>query len=150
MGEYLRYSTSLPDSLNELAIIVAGRHWNSQLEFHIHAQAAKAAGLDSNMIESIRLAQAPIFRDPAELEVYDYARLLLATGDLPDEVHNAIVKRWGEKGAVELTGVIGYYTMVSFTLNAHQIPMVDDAPHPLPVLVGNTPTILPAGLLASN
>ena len=46
LGEYLRFSTSLPKKLNELAIIVTGRRWNSQLEFLIHAQAAKAAGLD--------------------------------------------------------------------------------------------------------
>ena len=43
LGEYLRFSTSLPKKLNELAIIVTGRRWNSQLEFLIHAQAAKAA-----------------------------------------------------------------------------------------------------------
>src|SRR5205085_11856342 len=46
LGEYLRFSTCLPKKLNELAIIVTGRRWNSQLEFHIHAEAAKAAGLD--------------------------------------------------------------------------------------------------------
>lgn len=146
MGEYLRYNTSLPDSLNELAIIVAGRHWNSQLEFHIHALAAKKAGLADDIIEAIRTAQSPTFKDPAELEVYNYARMMLATGNLTDEVHNAIVKRWGEKGAVELTGVIGYYTMVSFTLNAHEIPMIDDAPHPLDVK-GSGPTLMPEGVL---
>ena len=46
LGEYLRFSTCLPKKLNELAIIVTGRRWNSQLEFLIHAEAAKAAGLD--------------------------------------------------------------------------------------------------------
>ena len=46
LGEYLRFSTCLPKKLNELAIIVTGRRWNSQLEFLIHAEAAKAADLD--------------------------------------------------------------------------------------------------------
>ena len=46
LGEYLRFSTCLPKKLNELAIIVTGRRWNSQLEFLIHAEAAVAAGLD--------------------------------------------------------------------------------------------------------
>ena len=54
LGEYLRFSTCLPKKLNELAIIVTGRRWNSQLEFHIHAEAAKAAGLDPACIEAIR------------------------------------------------------------------------------------------------
>ena len=58
LGEYLRFSTCLPKKLNELAIIVTGRRWNSQLEFHIHAEAAKAAGLDPACIEAIRVGRS--------------------------------------------------------------------------------------------
>src|SRR3954454_19807659 len=65
LGEYLRFSTCLPKKLNELAIIVTGRRWNAQLEFHIHAQAAKAAGLDPSCIEAIRLGEEPTFADDA-------------------------------------------------------------------------------------
>src|SRR3954462_11973766 len=57
LGEYLRFSTCLPKKLNELAIIVTGRRWNSQLEFLIHAEAAEAAGLDPSCIEAIRLGE---------------------------------------------------------------------------------------------
>jgi len=80
LGEYLRFSTCLPKKLNELAIIVTGRRWNSQLEFHIHSEAAIAAGLDRACIEAIRLAQAPAFADEAEVEVYEFARTLQQTG----------------------------------------------------------------------
>lgn len=134
LGEFLRYSTCLPAKLNELAIIAAGRHWNSQLEFLIHADAAIAAGLGPACVEAIRLGHAPVFDDPAEVEIYEYARGLLQTGAASDEAHAAIAARWGEQGAVELTGVIGYYTMVCFTLNAHQIPLPPGAKPPLPTL----------------
>ena len=143
LGEFLRYSTLLPPRLGELAIIVTGRHWNSQLEFYIHAEAARVAGLDPACIEAIRLGQAPVFAERDELEIYDYARLLLQVGNVPDAVHAAIVARWGEQGAVELTGIIGYYTMVSLTLNAHAIPLPDGAKPPLPELQAG-PTCLPA------
>src|SRR5260370_37721598 len=63
LGEYLRFSTCLPKKLNELAIIVRGRRWNSQLEFHINSEAAIAAGLDPACVEAIRFAQAPVFTD---------------------------------------------------------------------------------------
>lgn len=149
IGEFLRYSTSLPAKLNELAIIVVGRHWNSQLEFSIHAKAARAAGLDPSCIEAIRLGQAPTLSDPAEVEVYEYARLLLQTGTLTDEVHGAVTTRWGARGAVELTGVIGYYTMVSLTLNAHQIPLPDGI-EPLLAAAPATPTVLPPCRLAQQ
>src|SRR5204863_4897053 len=81
LGEYLRFSTCLPKKLNELAILVTGRRWNSQIEFYIHAEAAKAAGLDPACIESIRRGEAPTFTDEAEAEVYEFSRSLQQTGD---------------------------------------------------------------------
>src|SRR6185369_8495438 len=96
LGEYLRFSTCLPKKLNELAIIVTGRRWNSQLEFHIHAEAAIAAGLDPACVEAIRLAEAPAFADEAEVEVYEFARQLQQTGNVDATLHAAVTARWGE------------------------------------------------------
>jgi 4-carboxymuconolactone decarboxylase len=36
-------------------------------------------------------------------------------------VHAAAVRELGEAGVVELVGVLGYYTLVSMTLNAFEI-----------------------------
>lgn len=142
VGIFLRYNTSLPPKLNELAVIIAGRYWNSQLEFQVHAQAAAVAGLDPAIIEAIRLGRAPERMDDAEREIYEFSRLLLQTGNVTDTLHAAVTQRWGEQGCVELTAVIGYYTMVAFTLNAHEIPVLDGATPPLPVS-GSGPTPLP-------
>lgn len=131
IGEFLRYSTCLPPKLNELAIIVTGRRWNSQLEFLIHAEAARAAGLDSACIEAIRLGQPPSFAEVAEAEIYEFTRHLQESGLVPDDVHSAVKQRWGAKGVVELTAVIGYYTMVSMMLNAQEIPLIPGAKPPL-------------------
>ncbi|MBX9844869.1 MAG: carboxymuconolactone decarboxylase family protein [Xanthobacteraceae bacterium] len=143
LGEYLRFSTGLPKKLNELAIIVTGRRWNSQLEFHIHAEAARAAGLDPACIEAIRLAEPPVFADQACAEVYEFARQLQQAGDVDPAVHAAVTARFGERGVVELTGVIGYYAMVSMTLNAHEIPLPDGATPPLAPPPGGGLTTLP-------
>jgi 4-carboxymuconolactone decarboxylase len=144
LGEYLRFSTLLPKKLNELAIIVTGRRWNSQLEFHIHSEAAIAAGLDPACVEAIRIAQPPVFADEACAEVYEFARSLQQTGSVEAPLHAAVTARWGERGVVELTGVIGYYTMVSMTLNAHEIPLPDGASPPLAPPPGGGLTTLPA------
>ena len=149
LGEYLRFSTCLPKKLNELAIIVTGRRWNSQLEFLIHAEAAVAAGLDPSCIEAIRLGEAPTFADESEAEVYEFARLLQQTGNVNDTVHAAVTARWGARGVVELTGVIGYYTMVSMTLNAHGIPIPANAEPPLAGPNGGGLTTLPECRLAN-
>ena len=143
LGEFLRFSTCLPKKLNELAIIVTGRRWNSQLEFLIHAEAGLAAGLNPASIEAIRLAQAPVFVDDAEADIYEFARTLQQSGDVDPALHAAITKRWGERGVVELTGVIGYYTMVSMMLNAQQIPLPDGSAAPLAMPGGGGLTVLP-------
>jgi 4-carboxymuconolactone decarboxylase len=143
LGEYLRFSTCLPKKLNELAIIVTGRRWNSQLEFLIHAEAAIDAGLDPECIEAIRVGEAPTFDEEAEAEVYEFARLLQQTGTVDATTHGSVMRRWGERGVVELTGVIGYYTMVSMTLNAHDIPIPAGAKPPLSTVNGSGLTTLP-------
>jgi 4-carboxymuconolactone decarboxylase len=148
-GEFLRFSTCLPKRLNELAIIVVGRHWNSQLEFHVHSQAALESGLDVAAVEAIRLANSPLFRELPDAEVYEFTRELIQTGGVSDTTHAAVTRRWGERGVVELTGVIGYYTMVCFTLNAHHIPLPDEGEGPLPI-TGSGPTLVPACHLASQ
>lgn len=149
LGEFLRYSTCLPRLLNELAIIVTGRRWNSQIEFHVHAQAAKAAGLDPVVIEAIRLGRAPSFIAPEEFEVYEFARHLHQAGTVPEPEYRAVEQRWGARGVVELTAVIGYYTMVSMTLNVHEIPLTEGIEPPLQPVSGPGLTLLPPARLSS-
>jgi 4-carboxymuconolactone decarboxylase len=149
LGEFLRYATCLPPKLNELAIIATGRRWNSQIEFHVHAEAARAAGLDPALIEAIRLGKAPTFALRDEYEVYEFARHLHESGTAPDADYHAIEQRWGAKGVVELTAVIGYYTMVSMTLNVHEIPLADGVEPPLAPVSGPGLTVLPPARFAS-
>ncbi|MCR9275603.1 MAG: carboxymuconolactone decarboxylase family protein, partial [Rhodobacteraceae bacterium] len=124
MGQVLRFETSLPTRLSELAILVTARRWNSRLEWAIHARDADRAGLDPAIAESVRLCQPPGFGDDSEArEIYDFARQIVQTGDVAPDTYTAIVARWGEVGAVELTAVIGYYSLVAMTLNVHRIPL---------------------------
>jgi 4-carboxymuconolactone decarboxylase len=136
LGEFLRYSTCLPRKLNELAIIVTGRRWNSQVEFHVHVEAARTAGLDPAVIEAIRLGKAPSFAEQEDYEIYEFTRHLHQTGTVPETIYHAVEQRWGARGVVELTAVIGYYTMVSMTLNVHEIPLMEDVEPPLAPVAG--------------
>ena len=128
MGQVLRYETSLPRDLNELAILIVGRHWNSELEWTIHAGAARKARLDEKVMEAIRLCEFPDFTRDEEREVYDFSRELLEHGKVSDAAYGAMLDRWGALGVVELTALVGYYSMVAMTLNAHGIPLPDHIP----------------------
>lgn len=127
-GQVLRYETSLPVQLNELAILVAARHWNSELEWTIHAAAAREAGLDDAIINAIATATLPEFNSADERDIYEFSRELLENGKVSDSAYAAVLNRWDTIGAVELTALVGYYSMVAMTLNAHQIPLPDHIP----------------------
>jgi len=131
LGEILRFGTSLPRRATELAIIVTARRWTSQVEWWVHAGAAAEAGLPAQAIEAIRRGEPPEFGNPEDALVYEFARQLQQTGRVPAGTYDAVAERWGTPGVVELTAVIGYYTMVSMTLNAHEIPLPQGVSEPL-------------------
>ncbi|POF32181.1 carboxymuconolactone decarboxylase family protein [Roseibium marinum] len=137
LGQVLRFETSLPTRLSELAILVTARRWNSGLEWTIHASDAARAGLSAGIIESIRLGGTPAFGTDADgRDVYAFAGQLVQKGDVDPDTYARIVSRWGEVGAVELTAVIGYYSMVAMTLNVHRIPLPEGMTSSLPVEPG--------------
>lgn len=127
LGEFLRYATVLPKHLNELAIAVTGRRWTSQVEWWVHARMAMEAGIAPAVIEAIRDGRSPVFADPDELAVYEFSRQLLQTGRVEAAAYKLVLDRFTVRGVVELTALVGYYSMVSMTLNAHEVPLPDGA-----------------------
>jgi 4-carboxymuconolactone decarboxylase len=126
LGEFLRFETSLPAHISELAVICTGRYWNCQLEWVIHSGIAEDAGLAGDVIESIRRAQSPNFDDPLQGTVYEFTRELLEYGQVSDGVYHELLGLIGVAALVELTAVIGYYSMVAMTLNVHRVPLPEN------------------------
>jgi 4-carboxymuconolactone decarboxylase len=83
------------------------------------------------VIEDLRTRRPIGSTDPAERDVHAYADELNRSNTVSDETHRRVSERFGVVGVVELTALIGYYTMVAMTLNAHQIPLPDGAAPPL-------------------
>ena len=127
LGEFVRYETSLPARLSELAILVVARHWSCAYEWAVHAGEAASAGLSDAVIDAIADGAVPILEGREET-VYDFARVLAATGRVPDAAYERAIEVLGEAGVVDLIGVVGYYTLVAFTLNAREVPAPEGAP----------------------
>ena len=137
-GEFVRFEGELPQKIRELAIIVAGRFWNSQIEWAIHSGIAADCGLAPEIIEAIRRAEAPEFDDELQAQVYEFSRQLLEFGQVAEETYQALLGNIGTTALVELTAVVGYYSLVAMTLNVHQVP--------LPGAVAGPLLDLPAGI----
>jgi 4-carboxymuconolactone decarboxylase len=132
LGELLRYRTSLPARLSELAILVTARHCSCALEWIIHEAMARKAGLEPAVIEDIRAVRRPQRADADTLAIFDFADELCRRKTVREDIYRRVLDRWNVVGVVELTALVGYYTMVAMTLNAHEIPLPEDAAAPFP------------------
>ena len=133
-GEILRYRTSLAPRLSELAILITARHWTSQLEWQQHAPAALKGGLSPAVIESIRNGKRPGFGAVDEQAVYDFCREMHEQKSVGNDTYARAHELLGTLGVVELTALVGYYTMVAMTLLAHEIPLPARSAPALPPL----------------
>ena len=122
-GASMRFHSSLPKKLNEMAIIITARHWTAQYEWSAHRKAAAEAGLSESIIQAIAAGKRPASMDAAETVVYNFGTELLNTKQVSDPVFKAAVDKFGERGVVDLIGVMGYYQFVSMLLNVDRYPL---------------------------
>jgi 4-carboxymuconolactone decarboxylase len=121
LGEFIRYDTSLGPYLSELAILVTARFWTAHYEWYAHKKMGLAAGISPAIVDAIAARKVPDLPDDKARLVYDYASTLHRDRTVSPAMHDRAVALLGEHGVVELVGALGYYTLVSMTLNAFDI-----------------------------
>ena len=131
VGEFVRFKTSIPQRLNELAILVTAREWTSQYEWHAHHALAMKAGLDAKIAEDIAAGKRPANMKEDEAAVYDFCIELHRSKKVGDANFQRVKALFGEQGVIDLIGVSGYYTAVSMTLNVAEVPVPEGKPLPL-------------------
>ena len=130
LGEHLRWGTSLPDRLSELAIITTARFWRAQYEWFAHAPLAEKAGVPAAAVEAIRRGEAPSFVQKDEALVHRICTELFNTQRLSDARFAEAVASLGEAGLIEVIGIIGYYTLIGNTLNVFQVALPEGVSPP--------------------
>jgi 4-carboxymuconolactone decarboxylase len=131
LGAFCRFNTTLPNDISELAILLTGKHWKAQFEFWAHARLAKQAGLADGIIEAIRTGAPPPFTRESERIVYDVITGYFATNRVSDANYRRAVDAFGEQGLVEIIGTVGYYGLVSMTLNIFEVEVPPGEAEPL-------------------
>ena len=120
LGAFLRFDCSVPMRLRELAILVIGAHWKAEYEWFAHAPIAEKQGVPPLVIAAIGKGEAPPFDSDADRVVHAFVREVLTTGRASDAAFAAVQALLGDKGAVELTALVGYYSLLAFQLNVFQ------------------------------
>jgi 4-carboxymuconolactone decarboxylase len=122
VGEYLRFDSVLDPRIRELATCQVARHAGNQFEWTMHAPLAISAGVAPEAIEALRQGATPRPLAPDEQDAVDFARELLASHGVSDLAYRAALARWGERGVVELTALVGYFVAVSWLMNVARTP----------------------------
>jgi len=125
LGELLRYDTTLSARQSELAILVTGRACRSPFEWYAHRLEAEKAGVEPQVIEAILGETAPAGLAENDALIVQVALELNRSNSISDATYANALTHLGERKLVELTALVGYYTMVAMTLNAHEIPLPD-------------------------
>lgn len=132
LGAFCRYHSSLPPRLSELAILTTGAFWRSGYEWFAHNQIGIERGLDPKKLEVMRTGGTPTFDKEDEAAVYAFANELLRTRRVSQPNYDKVVKLFGERGAVDLVGILGYYSLICLTINAFEVKPPAPEPDPMP------------------
>ena len=127
LGATLRFGTSIERRLSEIAIITVGARWQAEFEWWAHAAMAREHGVADAVVEAIGRGEDPPFEADDERAVYAVARQVAQSGRLDQETYDAAHRVLGDAGMVELVSLCGYYTLISFLLNAFAVPLPPDA-----------------------
>jgi 4-carboxymuconolactone decarboxylase len=121
LGVALRYDTSLDRNLIELAILTVGSHYRAEFEWMAHSRMARRHGVEEDVIAALAAGREPVFDDDRQRAVHLVASELVETGHLSAATHATARAQLTDVQLVELVTLVGYYALVSFTLNAFDV-----------------------------
>lgn len=117
LGGYCRYKTALPRRLSEFAILCTARIWRAQYEWYAHAPIAEKAGVKPATIADLRAGREPKSAPGDERAIYAFVQELYRTRRVSDRTYKRVRNTLGDAAMVEFVGILGYYALISMTLN---------------------------------
>ncbi len=132
LSEYLRFQSAPTKRHAEIAILVTGRYWKAEFEFYAHAELARKAGVEEHIIKALAAGNRPEFASEEDIAVYELSTELLTTRRISDATYQRALDTFGMQTLVDLVAIVGYYCMVSTTLNAFEAPLPAGEPSPFP------------------
>lgn len=123
VGEYFQRShSSLSDAEREIVVNLINGKWLTAYSNHEHEKIGENAGLLPEKVQALIAGLQTSFDDPRQQIVYDMTHTLIAPRIVPQGLYGRAIKLLGHRGLTDLTVLIGYFTSVSLTLTAYDVP----------------------------
>jgi 4-carboxymuconolactone decarboxylase len=121
LGAHCRYRTTLPPRLSEFAILCTARAWRAQYEWYAHAPMAERAGVTRKTIADLQAGREPKSAPKDERAIHALVQELYKTRRVSDRTYKRVHGLLGDAATVELVGILGYYALISMTLNVFRM-----------------------------
>jgi 4-carboxymuconolactone decarboxylase len=128
LGDYLRFKAPMPRKFKEIAIMLTSRYWGGQYVWYSHRQQALDAGLSQAFIAAMAAGERPANMSPDEATIYEFCSQLLSTRQVSDTNFKAAKVLIGERGIVEIVGLMGQYTGLTMLFVVDRYPVPAGAP----------------------
>lgn len=137
VGEYLRFQSALDTRISEFVMLIVSRQWTQQFEWCMHYPLAIKAGIRQETLDALAEGRRPELMADDEALAYEICDELDRMRGLSDATYARAVASFGERGVLDMLGLIGYFTTVSIVMNTARTPPQKDAkaaplaPYPL-------------------
>jgi len=130
VSDYVRFNSSLPPRLSEFAIMIAARHWSQPYEWRAHYPLAIKGGLERQILVDLGAGARPQGMKEDETALYDFCTEIYRDKNVNDATFKEALAKFGERGIMDLIGIIGYYDIASMALIVQKTTAkpVDEAP----------------------
>jgi 4-carboxymuconolactone decarboxylase len=123
LTHYLRYETTFPKRIQELAIITTARAMDCPYIWNAHAPAARQAGVSDALVDALRERRPLPSMSADEAAVVTYAREFFQTHKVSQSTFQAALDQFGAQHLTELTALMGHYAQTAFFLNAFEVQL---------------------------
>jgi 4-carboxymuconolactone decarboxylase len=120
LGAFVRFEGSLDMRVRVLAAMTVAREFEAIYVWGAQAGGARRLGVPEATITAIRENHSRGI-PPEDAQIVEVTRQLLRRHRIDDAAASALRARFGDDGFIQLTGAIGYYSMLSMTVNACEL-----------------------------
>ncbi len=120
LGAYVRFEGSLDMRVRVLAAMTAAREFEAVYVWGAQTGGARRLGVSETTITAIRENHSRGI-PPEDAEIVEFTRHLLRRHRVDDAGFKKMQDRFGNDGLIQLTGAIGYYSMLAMTVNACEL-----------------------------
>src|SRR5215831_13824779 len=120
LGAYVRFEGSLDMRVRVLAAMTVAREFEAIYVWGAQTGGARRLGVPEATITAIREKHSRGI-PPEDAQIVEFTRQLLQKHRVDDAAFKAIQGRFGSDGLIQLTGAIGYYSMLAMTVNACEL-----------------------------